>query len=315
MFFVSVVILIAFVSIAGNGNATKQLLLETKANKINDNQAPKRVVAVWQNSIETLLELGLGDRIIAANGLPDKKYLKASVRDMYEKIPNKSFRLYDLETTMMLNPDFILGWQSTFRDTGLRSPAFWNPRGVRTYIAKSTMKQTEGKVKKRKIEDEYSYIKDLGKIFKVETKANAIVEGMKKKIMRVQTLTKDKKKPKVLIIEFMGKKITVYNDQTLAGDIAKAVNGDLINPKLRAIGKEDIIKYNPDVVFVIIVEREYEQKDKILERTLKDPAFKNLSFVKNKRIYAAPLYTVYSSGSRTLDGIEIFAKRLHPKLY
>ena len=32
---------------------------------------PKRVVCIWQNSIENLLALGLGDRIVAAMGLPD----------------------------------------------------------------------------------------------------------------------------------------------------------------------------------------------------------------------------------------------------
>ena len=33
-------------------------------------KAPERVVCVWQNSIETLLALGVGDRIVAAMGLP-----------------------------------------------------------------------------------------------------------------------------------------------------------------------------------------------------------------------------------------------------
>ncbi len=37
---------------------------------------PERVVAVWQNSIETLLALGVGDRIIAGNGVPDKKFFR-----------------------------------------------------------------------------------------------------------------------------------------------------------------------------------------------------------------------------------------------
>ena len=37
---------------------------------------PKRVAAVWQNSIETLLALGVGDRIIAGMGVPDRKYIR-----------------------------------------------------------------------------------------------------------------------------------------------------------------------------------------------------------------------------------------------
>ena len=42
----------------------------------NFTKPPERVVAVWQNSIETLLALGVGDRIIAGNGVPDKKFFR-----------------------------------------------------------------------------------------------------------------------------------------------------------------------------------------------------------------------------------------------
>ena len=48
---------------------------------------PQRVIAVWQNSIETLLALGVGDRIIAGNGVPDKKYFLPQYQEEYSKIP------------------------------------------------------------------------------------------------------------------------------------------------------------------------------------------------------------------------------------
>lgn len=42
---------------------------------------PERVVAVWQNSIETLLALGVGDRIVAGMGIPNEKYLRPEYRE------------------------------------------------------------------------------------------------------------------------------------------------------------------------------------------------------------------------------------------
>ena len=42
-------------------------------------QPPQRVVAVWQNSIETLLALGGGDRIIAAGGLFSTSFLHPEI--------------------------------------------------------------------------------------------------------------------------------------------------------------------------------------------------------------------------------------------
>lgn len=58
---------------------------------------PERVVAVWQNSIETLLALGVGNRIVAGMGIPNEKYLRPEYRDQYEKIPYTSLQNLDME--------------------------------------------------------------------------------------------------------------------------------------------------------------------------------------------------------------------------
>ena len=55
---------------------------------------PKRVIAIWQGPIETMLALGVGDRIIAATGIPDPKFLRPELRESYAKIPYHSFDLW-----------------------------------------------------------------------------------------------------------------------------------------------------------------------------------------------------------------------------
>ena len=69
-------------------------------------KAPERVVAVYQGCIETLLALGLGDRIVAAAGLdnsvPDSmKNAFSSINYLDEFTPSK-------ETVTMLEPRFYL---------------------------------------------------------------------------------------------------------------------------------------------------------------------------------------------------------------
>ena len=73
-------------------------------------QPPQRVVAVWQNSIETLLALGVGDRIIAGMGVPNVKYIRPEYRAAYEAIPYTSLENLDVETILMMQPDLIVGW-------------------------------------------------------------------------------------------------------------------------------------------------------------------------------------------------------------
>ncbi len=108
-------------------------------------QPPQRVVAVWQNSIETLLALGVGDRIVAGMGVPDARYIRPEYRAAYEAIPYTSLENLDVETILMMQPDLIVGWSSTFSPKVLRGTAFWEGRGVHTYIAPYSARATKSK--------------------------------------------------------------------------------------------------------------------------------------------------------------------------
>lgn len=273
---------------------------------------PKRVAAVWQNSIETLLALGVGDRIIAGMGVPDGKYIREEYRADYEAIPYKSLENLDTETIMMMRPDFIAGWSSTFTDKVLRSTEFWNERGVHTYISQNS----DPANRNRTIENEYDDILNMGKIFDREEKAESLVKEMKDEISRVAgqaTLTG--KHPRGLIIEFMGSDISVYGEETLAGDILRRMNGELLASRQQQISKEQIIEMDPDAIFVILIEGDYDHSKQKLDMLYHEQALRDVRCIREKRVYPLPLYSVYSSGIRTLDGIRYIGKGLYPDLY
>ena len=48
---------------------------------------PTRIIALWQNSIETLLELGAGEQIIAATGIDDERHLTEENRILFRQLP------------------------------------------------------------------------------------------------------------------------------------------------------------------------------------------------------------------------------------
>lgn len=273
---------------------------------------PKKVAAVWQNSIETLLALGVGDRIIAGMGVPDRKYIREEYQAGYEAIPYKSLENLDPETIMMMRPDFIAGWSSTFTDKVLRSTEFWNERGVHTYISQNSAPANRN----RTIENEYADILDLGKIFDREEKAESLVKEMKDEISRTAgqaTLTG--KYPRGLIIEFMGSDISVYGEETLAGDILRRMNGELLASGQQQISKEQIIEMDPDAIFVVLIEEDYDHPGQKLDMLYHEQALRDVRCIREKRVYPLPLYSVYSSGIRTLDGIRYIGKGLYPDLY
>ena len=273
---------------------------------------PERVVAVWQNSIETLLALGVGDRLIAGNGVPDKKFFLPQYQEQYSQIPYTGLQLLDVETTMMLKPDLIVGWHSTFSPKVIRPTEFWHKRGVNTFIARSSIITN----KKRTLENEYKDILDLGRIFDKNERAQQLVADMQHEVQYATSQTAGfQKRPRALIIEFMGKEVSVYGERSLAGDIVHELHGDLLAAKDRSIGIEQVVELDPDVIFVVVIESHYGHEQDMVDRVTQHKALKNLRCVKEGRVLPLPLYAIYSSGVRTYDGIKIIANGLYPDLY
>lgn len=273
---------------------------------------PERVVAVWQNSIETLLALGVGDRLIAGNGVPDKKFFLPQYQEQYSQIPYTGLQLLDVETTMMLKPDLIVGWHSTFSPKVIRPTEFWHKRGVNTFIARSSIITN----KKRTLENEYKDILDLGRIFDKNERAQQLVADMQYEVQFATSQTAGfQKRPRALVIEFMGKEVSVYGERSLAGDIVHELNGELLAAKDRNIGIEQVVELDPDVIFVVVIESHYGHEQDMVDRVTQHKALKNLRCVKEGRVLPLPLYAIYSSGVRTYDGIKIIANGLYPDLY
>lgn len=270
-------------------------------------KAPEKVVAVYQNSIETLLALGLGDKIVAASGLdndvkPEYKDAFSKVK-YYENTPSK-------EEVLSLQPDFILSWYSLFDEKVLGDVGFFNQRNINTYMSKNS-----GVINPNTLQNEYDDILNIGKIFDVEDKANEIVNNMKSEIKKSQDFVKGKTPVKTVILEVEKDGVyRIYGEDSIGGDIAKSVGANLVANKNGKIGNEDLIKLNPDVIFTVYYGKEID-RDKALKSISENPGLSSVSAVKSKRVDPIMLSEVYASGIRTLDGIKTISKGLYPDLY
>ena len=266
---------------------------------------PEKVVAVYQNSIETLLALGLEDKIVAAAGLDHD--VKDEYKDAFSKVNYLAEFTPSKEAIVMEKPDFILGWYSLFSEKVLGDIDYWNENGVNTYISLNSGVKDE-----RTIENEVADILNLGKIFNVEDKAQALVDNINKKVDEVSKKVNGKDKQSTMVVEFFDDDIYTYGSKTLAGDMVTKLGGDLLNPQGGNIGLEDLIKLDPDCIFVSYMDRGNEEViNEQVNKVLNNPVLLGLSAVKNKRVYAIPLGDMYSSGIRTIDGINTFANGLY----
>lgn len=271
-------------------------------------KAPEKVVAIYQNSIETMLALGLEDKIVAAAGLDHD--VKEEYKEAFSKLNYLEEFTPSKESIVMTQPDMILGWYSLFDDKKLGEVDYWHDNNINTYISLNS-----GAVENKTIENEINDILNLGKIFNVEEKAKALVDEINKEVESVATATKGQENQSTLIVEFYDDKISTYGANTLGGDMVTKLGAKLLHPEGRNMSTEDLIKLNPDSIFVVYMDKSDEKvPTQEVNRILENKALKSLNAVKNKRVYPIALGEMYSSGIRTIDGIKTFANGLYPNL-
>ena len=272
-------------------------------------KAPERVICVYQGCIETMIALGLEDRVIASYGLdnPVKEEWEAGLAKMNY---NEEVFAPDKETVLMLEPDLIFSWGSLFSDKNLGNQTEWIANGTNTYISSNTRRGGNG----RTLENEYTDLLNIGRIFNVEDKAQALVDEMKNEIADVLAQTEGQEAPRVAVIEFLGDSISNYGAGQLGGSMIEALGGTLADPDASEFGKEDLLVLDPDVIFVVYMARTENVEAEMIAKVMEDPAFADLSAVKNGRVYSIMLGDMYASTVRSIDGIRTFAAGMYPDL-
>ena len=280
-------------------------------------KAPEKVVAVYQGSIETMLALGLEDHIVATAGLDNE--VPEEQKAGFSKTNYLDEFTPSLETVTMLEPDMIFSWGSLFKDTTLGDAKGWVEKGVNLYMNTNTRPMQNEMAYKRTLENEYTDILNIGKIFDVQDRAEAMVNDMKDTIALVQEKTKSmEEKPSVMILESWDGTFSNYGATSLGGDMVTTLGGTLVNETATQVGKEDVLSANPDVLFVVYMPYEGDDPEQVkqekLDVILKDETYQSLDAVKNNRVVPIMLSEMYASATRTKDGIITFAKGLYPEI-
>ena len=283
-------------------------------------KAPERVWAQNQNNIEILLALGLGDRIVGACGLDGD--VREELTDAFSKI-NYYDSMPPKEEIIALEPDFITSWYSTFSDKRLGDVAFWQERGIGTYMSLNSGCTGPSTEYPRTVENECQDILTLGMIFDVQDRAEAIVEEIRSENKNVEDYLAGKEHLSVAVLEDEGGTYRVYGEDTLGGRVAIAGGAELAVGKHGENGNvsaEDLVAVNPDAIFMVwydgysVNDTDYAGEH-VVNLITENPAFASLDAVQNGRVYPINLKYLYCSGMNTLDGMRVVAQALYPELY
>lgn len=275
-------------------------------------KAPEKVLAVYQGSIETMIALGLEDHMLASYGLDNE--VKPEWQEGFAKMQyNDAVFAPDRETVVMMQPDFIFSWGSFFGEKTLGDVDYWIENGTNTYINSNTRAGGHA----RTLENEYTDLLNIGKIFGVEEKAEALVQAMQDEITAALAATEGQERPTVAIIEYLSD-LRNYGATSLGGDMVTQLGATLAIPDAATLGSEDLIAANPDVIFVVYMPYSGDDPETVkqanLDKLLGEASLASLSAIQNGRVYPIMLGDMYASGPRTADGINSFAQGLYPEL-
>ncbi|WP_331740251.1 ABC transporter substrate-binding protein (plasmid) [Streptomyces sp. NBC_01005] len=169
-------------------------------------KAPSRVVVMNGASVaevSTLLALGQGDRIVSNQ----QTYGMSEVprrADAIKKLPTGGVKPNDAfdiprEAMIGLRPDFVLSTTSYGFDAtnGFATREQLKEAGARTYVSPEGCGQDNLNMT---IDDSYQLLRDMGKVFGVEARAEKLVATERQNIADVEEKVGDAKKPKVMVI-------------------------------------------------------------------------------------------------------------------
>ncbi|WP_426350885.1 ABC transporter substrate-binding protein [Alloiococcus sp. CFN-8] len=250
---------------------------------------PKTIVTLAPNITEIVYALGLGDMVVGRNAYSDypEEALEVEVIGDFYSI--------NLERIVELDPDIVIAsthfeeeMQAKFDDIGVQVITLYDSTSF---------------------DGVYTSIETLGRVFNVQDKASEVIDEIKNQVADVEEKVKNEEKPSVYYVVGYGQEgdytatgdTFIHEMLTMAGgeNIAKDVAG-------WTYSKETLMEKDPDIVIV---------KKDFYDDFIASEGYKELSAVKNNKVYTIDNNLLDRPGPRSGLGVIEIAKILHPELF
>lgn len=277
--------------------------------------APARAISNDVNLTEMMLALKLQDRMVGYTGVSGWKTLDESLREGVQELPELSPKYPSKEVLLNADADFYFaGWNYGMKVSGEVTPETLAPFGIKVYELTESCIHIMAK-NKPTMDDMFVDLLNLGKIFGVEDRAEALVTGYRNQLADITTRIGAVEKPVRVFVYDSGteKPFTSgrYGIPTAMIEAAGGVNiMEDVEKSWTEVSWEPVIERNPEVVVIVNYgEVTAEQKIAFMKE---NPAFKNLDAVKQDRFVVLE-YVEATPGPRNVQAIDRLAKAFHPR--
>jgi iron complex transport system substrate-binding protein len=273
-------------------------LKDSLGREVKIEKEPLRIISLSPSNTEILFALGLGDRVVGVTNYcdyPGEAKSKEKIGDFSN--PN-------IEKIISLNPDLVL---------------------ATTMHEKPVKRLEELKIpvivlEPKNIEEMLDSLILVGKATGREKDATELVNSLKKRIdavkEKVSSIPEDKKP--TVFYELWPSPITTVGPGTFVDDLitkagGKNIAGDSDKP-YPVYGQEVIIAKNPDII-IFSHHGTNGVNEQTKEDILKRPGWSNINAVKNDKVFYVDENIIQRPTPRLVDGLEQFAKIIHPEIF
>lgn len=293
-------------------DATKYPLTVHSCNReVTFKEAPKHAVSHDINMTQMMLALGLKSRMAGYSGVSGWKSVTPEMQSLLDGLPELAAKYPSVETLLNANVDFFFaGWDYGMRVGGDLTPQTLQPLGINVY----ELTESCAFVMKRPaatLEDTYNDLRNLGKIFDVQDRANALIADMQAQVAAVR---KDlpAEKPRVFLYDSGEDRAMTSGRLGMPQALIDAAGGrnilDDVDASWTRVNWETVVEHNPQVI-VIVDYSEITAQQKI-QFLLDNQALQSVDAIKNQRFIVIP-YVQATPGIDNVLAVETLAKGFH----
>ncbi|MDI1328750.1 ABC transporter substrate-binding protein [Pseudomonas sp.] len=308
--------LLCFTLLLGSAHALAEatnypLTIQSCNREVTFTQAPKHAVSHDINMTQMMLALGLKPRMAGYSGVSGWKSVTPEMQTILDGLPELAAKYPSVETLLNANVDFFFaGWDYGMRVGGDLTPQTLQPLGINVY----ELTESCAFVMKRppaSLEDTYNDLRNLGKIFDVQGRANALIAQMQAQVAEVRKgLPADK--PRVFLYDSGEDRAMTSGRLGMPQALIDAAGGrnilDDVEASWTRVNWEDVVERNPQVIVIVDYgEVTAEQKEHFL---LSNKALQSVDAIKNQRFIVIP-YVQATPGIDNVLAVETLAKGFH----
>ncbi|MGU9806827.1 ABC transporter substrate-binding protein [Pseudomonas sp. FP1154] len=287
------------------------LTIQSCNREVTFNQAPKHAVSHDINMTQMMLALGLKSRMVGYSGISGWKSVTPDMEKILDGLPELAAKYPSVETLLNANVDFFFaGWDYGMRVGGDLTPQTLQPLGINVY----ELTESCAFVMKRPpatLEDTYNDLRNLGRIFDVQDRANELIASMQAQVTQVRKqLPADQ--PRVFLYDSGEDRAMTSGRLGMPQALIDAAGGrnilDDVQTSWTRVSWENVVERNPEVIVIVDYgEVSAEQKQQFL---LNNPALQSVDAIKHRRFIVIP-YVQATPGIDNVLAVQTLAKGFH----